>query len=707
MAAWCTNRARGVAFGWCIALLIVLVAGFLAGGQRSRSNFRLPGADSQTASDLIQADFPHQRGDAEAIVISSPTGLTSGAGHANAEALFAKLRTLPGVTSVTDPLNGAPNAGLALNHRTAIAVLRFQQGSLSVPADETTDLVKTVTSSRTTGFDAAVMGWAVEDAASNSPAFAEMVGIIAATIVLLFAFGSVVAVAVAMGSALVSLGLSYGLIELASHVVQIPYFEPQIALTIGLGIGIDYSLLMIARYRGARQRSPAGSRDVIDAMSRTGRTVAFAGCTVVLAMLGLLVTPVTLMRDMTAGVVIAVVPTVLAANSLLPALLHLFDRHLNRMRPPFMHDKKLVERSETWARWSAAVQRRPVAALLASLMVLGILATPIFWLRLGPGDGSTDNPHSNTAQAYTMASNAFGPGVTSEFDVVASFPTKVHAVDASVGKVRNALLRTPDVMYVGPAIFGTGSRQALFQVIPGSAPEALTTAQLLSTLRGRVANQLAHDRIDLAVGGSAAMQADLAARILAAFPLTLLAVIGGSFLLLLLQFRSIVIALKAGAMNLLSISAAFGVVVAIFQWGWGRQLIGIDHAGPIQSFVPLLLFPALFGLSMDYEVFLMSRMTDEWERTRDSRVSVTEGLATTGRVITSGAAIMFALFAAMALSGDRTVEMFGIGLATAVLIDATVIRSVLLPAAMQLLGRLNWWMPSWLQRRLPAMVRHA
>jgi RND superfamily putative drug exporter len=692
--------------GWCIALFAVVITGFVV-GQRNHTDLRLPGTPAQAANDLIYSAFPGQRGDTEAIVVSTPAGtLSSGAGHERAERLFAVLRGIPGVVGVTDPLAGGRNAALSLNHKTAIAVLRFRQDSLSVPTSETTALIHAVNASRTATFDTAAMGWALEDATVNPPVISEIVGLVAAAVVLLLAFGSGVAVLVAMGSALVALGLSFGLLEIASHLIDIPYYEPQIALTIGLGVGIDYGLLTVARYRGVRQRAGVGSRETVDALARTGRTVTFAGCTVILAMIGLLVTPMSLVRGMTIGVVIAVVPTVLCANSLLPALLQLTDRQLDQWRPWFLRDRKLVERSQAWANWSARMQRRPLLAALGALAVLGILATPIFWLRLGPADGSTDNPASMTNRAYRLASAGFGPGVTSPLDVVATFPSRVDSDSHAIQRVRDELLRTPDVMYVAPQTISPDRRNALFHVIPASAPDAVATSHLLDQLRTTVATRLAAHDIDIGVGGQAAIQLTISSTIMGAFPLTVLTVIGSSFILLLLQFRSIVIALKAGLMNLLSISAAFGIVVAVFEWGWGRQLIGVDHAGPLQSFLPLLLFPAIFGLSMDYEVFLMSRMTDEWERTHDSTHAITEGVATTGRVVTSGAAIMFALFSAMALSGSRTVELFGVGLATAVLLDATVIRSILLPATMQLLGRHNWWMPRWMRARLP-LIRPA
>lgn len=699
------RHARGVVVAWIAIVLALTVTGLALGGERNRANFRLPGTDSQSTDDLMQRVFPAQRGDVEAVVVSTRSGtLLAGEPLQASEALFERLRHVPGVRSVSDPLSSssARDGALSFNHRTAIAVLRFRQDSLNVPDSSIKQMVADVKATHTATFTAAAMGWALEDAEVNPPKTTELVGFLAAVIVLVIALGGIVAGGIALGNALVALGMSTALLQVASHIFDIPYFGPQVALTVGLGIGIDYGLLTVARYRGARERAHRGAVATAEALRRTSRTVTFAGGTVLIATFGLLVTPISVVHAMTLAVVLAVVPAVLAANTLLPALLHLFDAHLDRGRVRLRRDRDILESSPGWARWSAAVQRRPVVALLASVAVLGLLATPMLWMRLGPADGSTDNPNSMTSQAYQLASTAFGPGVTAPLEVVARTPSS-RPIGKSVARLRRTLVATPGVLAVTPATYGVDKHYALVDVVPTTAPQATATTDLLRRIRTDVADSLERDGISIGVGGQTAIQYDIAAVIHDAFPMTVLVVIASSFLLLLVQFRSLAIAAKAGVMNLLSISAAFGITVAVFQWGWGRQLIGVDHSGPIQSLVPFLLFPVLFGLSMDYEVFLMSRISDEWELTRDATQAITNGVAATARVVTSGAAIMFALFAAMALSGTRTVETFGVGLALAVLLDATVIRSLLLPATMQLLGRYNWWLPSWLMRRLPEL----
>ncbi|HVT22430.1 MAG TPA: MMPL family transporter [Mycobacteriales bacterium] len=563
MAEWCTRHARGVVVGWIVAVLAVTVAGMAAGGERNRAGFRLPGTDSQAANDLIARAFPGQRGDVEAVVVSTTTGsLLAGPPRQRARTLFDRLRHVEGVRSVTDPLSkqsirsgaGAEGA-VSLNHRTAIAVLRFDADSLDVPHAAVSAVIGQIKASRTPTFGAAATGWAIENSQITPPKTTEIVGFLAATIVLLLALGGAVAAALALGNALVALGVSTGVLQVASHVADIPYFGPQVALTVGLGIGIDYALLTVARYRGAREQAPRGSAATVEALRRTSRTVTFAGGTMVIAITGLLVTPMSMVRGMTLAVVIAVVPAVLAANTLLPALLHLADAHLDRGRILRRH-AEILESSPRWGRWSARVQRRPVTALLASVAVLGLLALPVLWLRLGPADGSTDNPRSMTSHAYQMASTAFGPGATSPLTVVAHTPdgTPVHK---ATRRVRHTLVATPGVLAVTRATYGADRHYALFDVIPTTAPDDPATIGLLERLRTTKADALGHHDIAIGIGGQAALQYDMASTIRHAFPTTVLIVIGSSFLLLLIQFRSLAIAAKAGVMNLLSIGAAF------------------------------------------------------------------------------------------------------------------------------------------------------
>ncbi|HVY09723.1 MAG TPA: MMPL family transporter [Mycobacteriales bacterium] len=705
MAAWCTKHTKGVIAAWLAVLFLALGVGFALGGERNRADFRMPGTDSQATNDLMQREFPGERGDVEAIVVSTPTGtLLAGKPLQSAERLFQQLRDVPGVRSVSDPLSNSASindGALSVNRRTAIAILRFEQGSLDVPDAAVTQLVADLNASRTAGFTATAMGWAVENSEIKPPVTTEIVGFLAAAIVLVLALGSVVAGGIALGNALIAIGVSSSVLQIVSHLVNVPYFGPQVALTVGLGIAIDYGLLTVARYRGARERAQRGGTEVGDALRRTSRTVAFAGGTMLIAILGLLMTPISMVRGMTVAIAVAVVPAVLAANTLLPALLHLFDAHLDRGRP-IRRRGEILESSATWGRWSQAVQRRPVAALLGAVTLLCLLAAPILSLRLGPADGSTDNPSSLTARAYRTASEAFGPGATAPLQVVAHAPAHLP-VKRSVDRLRQSLVAMPGVLVVTPPTFGRDHHYVMLDVIPTTAPNDPATTNLLHRIRTSEYDAMQAHGISLGVGGQTALQYDMASTIHRAFPMTVVMVIASSFLLLLLQFRSLAIAAKAGVMNLLSISAAFGITVAIFQWGWGIHLFGISHAGPVHSLLPLLLFPTLFGLSMDYEVFLMARISDEWERTHDATGAITAGIASTARVVTSGAAIMFALFSAMALSSSRTVATFGVGLALAVLLDATVIRSVLLPAAMQLLGRYNWWLPTWLHRRLPVL----
>jgi RND superfamily putative drug exporter len=496
------RHARGVVAGWLAVLAIVLIAGLALGGERNRANSRVPGTDSQATNDLIQKVFPGQKGDLEVIVVSTPTdSLLHGQAFQSAETLFSQLRAIPGVRSVSDPLldSSLSDGATSLNHRTAIAVLRFQQDSLDVPDASVHQLVNDVKASHSATFTAAAMGWAVEDSEVNPPKMTEIVGFLAAVIVLVLALGSAVSGGIALGNALIALGVSSGVLQIASHMLAIPYFGPQVALIVGLGIGIDYGLLTVARYKGARERTARGSSTAVEALRRTSRTVTFAGGTVIVAILGLLLTPISVVRGVTVAVIIAVVPAVLAACTLLPALLHLFDAHLDRGRPP-LRRSQILESSGGWARWSANVQRRPVIAMLGSLAILGLLATPLFWLRLAPADGSTDNPGSMTAQAYQLASDAFGPGVTAPLEVVARTP-RGTTVASSVARLRQTLLSTPGVLVVTPTVFGKDHHDVLVNVIPTTAPDSTATGALLTRIRTTDADELRRHDIGLGVGG--------------------------------------------------------------------------------------------------------------------------------------------------------------------------------------------------------------
>ncbi len=676
----------------------------LAGGQY-RTDFRLPGTDSQRATDALHSHFAGYQGDRELLVVHAMNGsLRSSQSRAAITQMTDQLRAVPDVASVDDPVSRS-EAKISTDGRTAVAVLRFREPTDAVPTSSVRQVL--AVADRATGPVLAVglVGQASENAQAYAPSAGESIALLATIVVLLIGFGSAVAVAMALMSAGLALSIGLGAMALLSHLIAIPTFATQVATTLGLGVGIDYALLVLARYRAAARFGLAPDVATELAMHASARAVIFAGSTVIVAMLGLYTVPLPFVHGLAVGVSVVVVPTVISAVTLLPAMLGRLGGNLDRWRLPKMQRGQLGERSAWWANWARHVQDRPLLAAGSAVAMLLLLALPALALRVGNADASTDNTSTPAHRAYTYTTQAFGPGVTSPFTVVAR-STGSHGlagVTDAAHLTRATLAGTPGVAGLGPTDFSTDGRVIAVDVYAASPPSAAQRTDLLRQLRGPVADRLRRQGVTIDVGGSAAINADLAHAVSRSMPYVLAAVIGISLLLLLVLFRSVVVPLKAGVMNLLSVAAAFGVVVAVFQWGWGLRLIGVDQPGPLEAFLPLLLFPVVFGLSMDYEVFLVSRIRHEWDITADNRTAVTEGLAATGRIVTAGAAVMIVLFASLVFADARTVKMFGLAMAVAIAVDALIVRSLLLPATMQLLGRYNWWLPCWLDRRLPRL----
>ncbi len=681
--------------GAATAVLVVL-------GGRYRTDFRLPGTDSQRATDALVTHFAGYQGDRELLVVHAVHGsLLAPQPRAAITRLTERLRTLPDVAAVGDPLSRT-TAQLSTDSQTAVTSLRFREATDAVPTASVRRVLDVVDRANGPVLAVGVSGQATENAEANAPSAAESVAILATVVVLLIAFGSAAAVAIALASAGVALAVGLAGMALLSHVVAIPTFATQVATTVGLGVGIDYALLVLARYRAATQQGLAPPAAAEAAIAASGRAVVFAGSTVIVAMFGLYTVPLPFVHGLAVGVSVVVVPTVVAATTLLPAVLGRLGAHLDRWRLPAMRTSELGSRSTWWANWSRRVQGRPFLAAGAALVLLTLLAAPALALRVGNAEASTDNANTPSHRAYAYATQAFGPGLTSAFTVVAT-PTggQQAGTRAAVPAVRTALAGTPGVAGLGVTELSRDGQRFAVDVYPESAPNATQSTAVLQRLRGPVADALRHHGVTIDVGGSAAINVDLAHAVSHSMPYVLGAVIGISLLLLLVLFRSVIVPIKAGVMNLLSVAAAFGVVVAVFQWGWGLRLLGVDYRGPLEVFLPLLLFPVVFGLSMDYEVFLVSRIRQEWNRTGDNDTAITEGLATTGRIVTAGAAVMIVLFTSLVFADARTVKMFGLAMAVAIAVDALIVRGLLLPATMQLLGRYNWWLPQTLERRLP------
>jgi len=476
----------------------------------------------------------------------------------------------------------------------------------------------------------------------------------------------------------------------------VPSFAPQVTALIGIGVGIDYALFISTRYREALHEGRDPERAVVHAIDSSGRAVLFAGGTVVISLLGLFLIGVSFIRGLAIGASLAVLFVMAAAVTLLPALLGFVGYTIDRFALPSARRSRDVEHS-FWARWSRVLQARPGPAAVTGLVILVVLAVPFFSLRLGVADAANDPTSLTTRRAYDLLSQGFGPGFNGPL-LLTSEIRSAGDVDA-MSRLANAVGQDSDVAQVSPTITSPNGRGVLLQVIAKGSPQDESTTQLVHRLRDvTVPRTTRGSTLDVHVGSQTAVGVDLADTVGQRLPYMFLAILLLSFLLLMLVFRSLLVPLKAVIMNLLSIGAAYGVIVAIFQWGWLKEIVGIGKEGPIEAWVPMMLFAIVFGLSMDYEVFLLSRIKEEYDRTHDNATAVAHGLAKTARLITAAAAVMISVFASFVLSDLRVLKLVGFGLAFAVFIDATVVRLVLVPATMELLGDRNWWFPKALER---------
>jgi RND superfamily putative drug exporter len=530
------------------------------------------------------------------------------------------------------------------------------------------------------------------------------VGLAAAIVVLLIAFGSLLAMGLPVVTALLGLGTGFGAIALASQVIDMPDFSSELAAMIGLGVGIDYSLFIVTRFRQNHLGGDGVRGATVAAMDTAGRAVLFAGSTVIIALLGMFVLGVSFLDGLAISSAIAVLFTMLAALTALPALLSRIGERIGRGR-------RARQRADGgsaagfWGRWARLIRRHPWPAAVAGLAIMLVFAIPALSMRMDMSDAGNDPAGTTTRKAYDLMAEGFGRGFNGPLQIVAQLP---HPNDKqALGGIAAALRDTPGVASASPPRISPNGRTAVFQASPRSAPQAAATGDLVRTLRDTVLPPVARSTgATVLVGGPTAGSIDFTHVLSGKLPLFIAVVVGLAALLLLIVFRSVVIPVQAAVMNLLSIGAALGVTVAVFQYGWLAGLVGVDK-GPIESWIPVMLFAIVFGLSMDYEVFLVSRIHEEWTRRRDPSRAVVEAVATTGRVITAAATIMVCVFLAFVLLPERQVKMFGLSLASAVFLDAFVIRSLLLPAVLELLGRWTWWFPKRLGRRLPRLPTEA
>jgi putative drug exporter of the RND superfamily len=689
-------RRRGrMVLGWIIAAVVIIGFGSAVAGE-FHANYDTPGSESKAASDLTKERFGGYSSQEIYVVWKDARGATSPEATARVNRFLAEAERVPHIARHT-PIRVSDNGTIGAT------TLPMTITGWTFKKNDGKNLIAAAERNSDDGLDIELGGEAISDAQDQSNP--EGFGFLGATVVLLIAFGSIVAAGLPLAIALIGLGISSGgLIMLLTNVVDVPDWTTAVAGLIGIGVGIDYSLLVLTRFRTAMAHGKDRHDAVVEAVTTAGRSVIIAGATVVIAVLGLFLTGLGYMYSVAIATSLAVLVVALASVSLLPALLAYLGPNVDKLRLPLLGQRNLAEPTSDSpaARWSHAVQRRPWTAAIAASALLLLLAAPALGMRLGFPDAGNDPSDTMTRKAYDLTTEGFGPGTNGPLVVAAELPGA--SAEGDIDALATRLRREPGVAYVTQPQLSTDGGAALLTVVPKGSPQDQETSDLVSHLRNDVLPQeLARTGITAHIGGVTAAREDQSEYMKGRLPLFISGVLGLSFILLLVAFHSPLISLKAGIMNLLSVCAAYGVMTLFAKGGALSELIGIDHEVPIAPFMPVMTFAILFGLSMDYEVFLISRIREEYLKDGDTRRAVADGVAKTARVITAAAAIMVVVFLAFISAPDAFLKLFGVGLSTAIFLDATVVRMVLVPAVMQLLGARNWWIPGWLERILPRL----
>ncbi|MFT4050511.1 MAG: MMPL family transporter [Solirubrobacterales bacterium] len=762
-ATWITKHRKAVIWAW---IAIVIGAGFAAGkvGADFKEDFKLPASDSQKAVTMLTDNFPAQSGDSGQFVFKAQDGVKSAAVEKQINAAFAQIKKVTGVVSIDSPYDPAHSQQISPDGKIAFATINWDKpigtGDIKTKVDPIIDIIN---DTRTSTLDVQGGGNAFQAAEQSDSGGSEGVGVMAAMIVLFIMFGTFLAMGMPIITALVAVGTAESVITLATHVFSTAEFATFLAAMIGLGVGIDYALFIVTRFRQGLRQGDDPRDAVITAMDTAGRAVLFAGITVMIALLGLFVVGISFLYGPAVASSVTVLLTMTAALTLLPALLTIAGHKLN---DPFFatllaaikrnagkfktniggailslpllilqcallplsyifygiliwlpstilrllhipvpsRKREVLKEGELahprWHAWAASVQRHPWFVAFVATAILIVLAIPAFSLELGVADAGTGAKELSSRKAYDLLAQGFGPGFNGPLTVVVS----TSAGKAGLAKLSDQLKDDENIAAVAPVIPSPNGKIAIITAYPKSSPQSRYTNELVERIRTDYLAPLNAKGVQAHIAGITAIFDDFSTLISKKLPYFIGAVVLLSALLLLAVFRSIAIPIKAIVMNLIGILAAFGVTVAIFQWGWGASLIGVDHTAPIIAFLPVMMFAIVFGLSMDYEVFLMSRVHEEWERRKDADAAVLEGLASTGGVITAAAIIMVMLFASFAaLSNDLTTKLFGVSLATTIFLDAFIIRSALVPAVMAILGEKAWYIPAWLDRIVPKL----
>jgi len=708
LARWCVEHRRLVLAGWVIAL--VALTGIKSSvGSDFRDSFDLSGTPSFDAQHLLQTAAPSAAGDSEQVVIAARQGtLASPAVRAPVEAMLARLAALPHVASVVSPYAKAATGQISADGKVGFAKLNLTEDAIKILIPEAKRIVAAARSANGPAVEVEVAGQVARQS-NGMAASGTLFGGIAALVILFIVFGSALAALMPLLTTGIALGVGSAVIGLLSHPIAMASFSSQLSLLIGLGVGVDYALFIVTRTRQGIQRGRSVPDAIVDSLDTSGRAVMFAGITVCIALLGMFALGVSFLYGVAIAASVTVAFTVLAALTLLPALLGFVKLRVLPRRQRRAHAADGAAPAATggfWVRWSAAINRRPVVFATVAGLLMAAIAIPFLSMRIGSSDAGSDPARTTTRKAYDLLAKGFGPGYNGPLLLIAKIDSPAQKADFE--HIQAAVAKASGVVAANPPVFiaskvGGGS-VAIAGVYPKGSPQDVSTTDLLHELRSHtVPGATGRSGVNVLVGGQTAIFEDFSHVLSAKLPLFIGVVVLLSFVLLTAVFRSLVVPAMAAGMNLLSAVAAFGVITAVFQDGFAAGLFGIDKTGPIEAFAPVLMFAILFGLSMDYEVFLVTRIYEEWHRTGDNRLAITRGLAATGRTITAAALIMILVFGAFILGGERIIELFGLGLASAVALDALIVRSALVPALMTLTGDANWKVPGFLDRILPRL----
>jgi RND superfamily putative drug exporter len=701
LSRWCITHRRWVVAVWLvIAVGTTVIAG--AVGRQYATDFSLPGTEAQHVVDLLGSEFKAQSGDTDTIVFRNATGSIDAPAVKNAMTpVLARVARMPHVVSVISPYSPAGALAVSKDRHTAFATINYDKRA-NLLADKTGQpVLDAVNGVKVPGLQVAAGGQVMEQAEGFSIGPATSVGVLAAMVILLITFGSLISAGMPLITAGLGLITGIALVGLATHITSMSNVAPELAIMIGLGVGVDYALFILTRFRENYARNGDVERSIVQAMDTSGRAILLAGATVIIALLGMFATGVTFMYGLAIASVLAVLMVLLASLTVLPALLAGFGHRVVRPTRSVRRREARGEapRESAWRRWSLIVQSRPWPLAAASLLVMLLFLVPVFGMRLDSSDAGNDPSSTSTYRAFNLLSEGFGPGFNGPLLIAAQLSNPAQA--SQVAAVRSAVARTPGVVAVTTPRPSPTGKVVVMEAYPASAPQADATTNLVHRLRDTVLPPFKSTFGSRPlVGGFTAGSIDFSSVLGSKLPLFIGIVVVLSALLLFVIFRSLVIPVQAALMNLLSIGGALGVTVAVFQNGWLAGLLGVTP-GPVEPWIPVLMFAVVFGLSMDYEVFLISRVREEWVRQRDATQAVADGIAFTGRVISAAAAIMVCVFLSFMLGNQRSIKEFGFGLAVAVFLDAIVVRCVLLPAVLELLGPTTWRLPAGLDRRLP------